>query len=484
MSAWASATARCPSPGLPCLSRAGLATSETNWQPHGWADADGDGCNTREEVLIAQSRTPVATGAGCKILAGEWLDPFTGRVTTAASQLEVDHLVALADAHRSGGWDWPPERKVAFANDLDTPELHAVWGPENQAKADDGPDGWLPPNQAWRCQYVLAYATVKVRWDLTATAEQWAAMQRVWADCQAVASATIPSASPAGESGVTGSAEARHRITVVLRGDELVDVLDALAALRRRPPHEVVGELVEAQLRLAGQDPDIDRLVRARRRRRARRRGLRLVWGEAPSATNTLTPMRRPSSWPAQPAHGEFVVLPLDVPPTLLEAVGYDGDARYVALWHLGDDVMVSDASSTRSGRWRGLEAFIAHPLGRALLGPYQLMAGADGGDPYIGAPHRLLVDRWEQSVAVGEAADVEAFIRSQPNTLAALTEGMEPSAVEALVTEHLHRTPHVDVEAVLAGMAAADEACEAVERWLDARLQEVRDAGESPSDR
>jgi hypothetical protein len=169
-----------------------------DWQAHGWADADGDGCNTREEVLIAQSRTPVATGAGCKILAGEWLDPFTGRTSTVASQLEIDHLVALADAHRSGGWAWPPERKVAFVNDLDSPELHAVWGAENQAKADDGPDGWLPPNQAWRCTYVAAYADVKARWDLTVTSAQWEAVERVWLGCGPAVMAAPPLAGAPG----------------------------------------------------------------------------------------------------------------------------------------------------------------------------------------------------------------------------------------------------------------------------------------------
>jgi hypothetical protein len=53
--------------------------------------------------------------------------------------------VALSDAHASGGWAWPPERKVAFANDLeDADELNATWGPENERKADYGPDRWSP----------------------------------------------------------------------------------------------------------------------------------------------------------------------------------------------------------------------------------------------------------------------------------------------------------------------------------------------------
>ena len=152
------------------------------WQPRGWADADRDGCNSREEVLLAEGRD-VVTGPGCKILSGVWTDRFTGRQVTSPSRVEVDHLVAVGDAHRSGGWAWPAERKVAFANDLEDPdELNAVEGAVNQAKADHGPDRWLPDPSA-RCWYVAAYARVKARWDLTVTPQQWAAIERVWAGC-------------------------------------------------------------------------------------------------------------------------------------------------------------------------------------------------------------------------------------------------------------------------------------------------------------
>jgi len=155
-----------------------------DWQPRGWADSDGNGCNTREEVLLAEAVGPVARAAGCKIVSGEWEDRYTGRRTTSPSELQVDHLVALSDASASGGWAWPPERKIAFANDLsDADELNAVWGPENERKADYGPDKWLPPAAGFRCAYVAAYSRIKARWDLTVTPQQWAAINLVWAGC-------------------------------------------------------------------------------------------------------------------------------------------------------------------------------------------------------------------------------------------------------------------------------------------------------------
>lgn len=156
------------------------------WQPHGWADVDGDGCNTRAEVLIAESSVPPRRGPDCRIGSGECDDRYTGRRITSPAALEIDHLVALADAHASGGWAWPADRKVTFANNTDdADELNATWGPENQRKSDGGPDRWLPPNVAFRCAYVAAYAAIKARWALTVTPAQWAAVERVWSGCRA-----------------------------------------------------------------------------------------------------------------------------------------------------------------------------------------------------------------------------------------------------------------------------------------------------------
>ena len=76
-----------PDPGRPRYVR-------DEWQPRGWADADGDGCNAREEVLLSESATPAQVGPGCKILAGEWEDRYTGRRLTSPGNIQIDHLVS------------------------------------------------------------------------------------------------------------------------------------------------------------------------------------------------------------------------------------------------------------------------------------------------------------------------------------------------------------------------------------------------------
>jgi hypothetical protein len=48
------------------------------------------------------------------IIGGTWHDPYSGNTVTHPGDLDIDHLVPLANAHVSGGWTWDPERKRAI----------------------------------------------------------------------------------------------------------------------------------------------------------------------------------------------------------------------------------------------------------------------------------------------------------------------------------------------------------------------------------
>ena len=110
----------------------------------GWIDADHDGCDTREEVLIVESIEPpvVSRIGGCVVASDAWLDPYTGTTFTSPGELDIDHVVPLADAWVSGVSTWSPEQRVSFANDLDAPELVAVSYMVNRSKGDRSPDEW------------------------------------------------------------------------------------------------------------------------------------------------------------------------------------------------------------------------------------------------------------------------------------------------------------------------------------------------------
>lgn len=134
--------------------------------PH-WRNADGDGCDTRAEVLIAESLERVTTGDGCRIRGGRWRSPYDGVVTRDSSTFDVDHLVPLKEAWESGARGWPEARRQAFANDLGDPRtLRAVTASSNRSKGDRSPDEWMPPNAALACRYLGWWIAVKVRWRL------------------------------------------------------------------------------------------------------------------------------------------------------------------------------------------------------------------------------------------------------------------------------------------------------------------------------
>ena len=98
--------------------------------------------------------------------------------------MDIDHLVPLANAHGSGAWDWPAERKKLYANYLDQPEhLIAVTARANRSKSAKGPDQWKPEERTYWCQYAIDWITIKGTWDLTVTEEEHAALCQMLDTC-------------------------------------------------------------------------------------------------------------------------------------------------------------------------------------------------------------------------------------------------------------------------------------------------------------
>jgi len=133
-----------------------------------WADADGDCQDTRQEVLAVESTVPVVWDErGCRVLSGAWTCPYTGETYTDAGLLDIDHVVALREAHYSGGHSWPEDQKNLYFNSLDNPaHLRAVSRSANRSKGSRQPHEWLPTNAAFRCQYLRDWITVKLAWSL------------------------------------------------------------------------------------------------------------------------------------------------------------------------------------------------------------------------------------------------------------------------------------------------------------------------------
>jgi len=133
-----------------------------------WYDADRDGCNTRKEVLIAESLDPVQIGSGCSISGGRWFSIYDNVETTDSSKFDIDHMVPLSEAWDSGAWNWNADQRKHFANDLDQPFfLIAVTASSNRSKSDRDPAQWMPPNAGYHCTYVRIWIEIKRAWDLS-----------------------------------------------------------------------------------------------------------------------------------------------------------------------------------------------------------------------------------------------------------------------------------------------------------------------------
>ncbi|MFD3456743.1 HNH endonuclease family protein [Streptomyces sp. NPDC058691] len=138
--------------------------------PH-WITISG-ACDTRETVL-KRDGSGVVTNSSCSATSGSWYSVYDGATWTAASDLDIDHLVPLAEAWDSGASAWTTSRRQSFANDLTRPQLIAVTDNVNQAKGDQDPATWMPSRTAYACTYVRAWVQVKYYYGLSVdTAEK------------------------------------------------------------------------------------------------------------------------------------------------------------------------------------------------------------------------------------------------------------------------------------------------------------------------
>jgi hypothetical protein len=179
-------------PGLPTLAEArdeladlavGPERSSADYDrelfPH-WS-YQGDGCDTRDLVLQRDGER-ISDGDGCSI-TGRWYSVYDGESWTDTGDVDVDHVVALAEAWASGASEWTTDEREAFANDLEQPQLIAVTDNVNQEKSDQDPAEWLPPLTDYHCTYARAWTHVKHHYDLAVDEAELAALNDILSGC-------------------------------------------------------------------------------------------------------------------------------------------------------------------------------------------------------------------------------------------------------------------------------------------------------------
>lgn len=146
-----------------------------------WSDAgtagllwSRNGCDTRNDLLRRDLDNPeIRPGTnGCVAVAGTLPDPYTGTVIDFhrngnPSAVQIDHIIPLAEAWRTGAANWDDDTRLNFAND--PLNLLAVDGPANQSKGDSPPSEWMPDPDNLQCSYAARYAAVAVAYDLPVT---------------------------------------------------------------------------------------------------------------------------------------------------------------------------------------------------------------------------------------------------------------------------------------------------------------------------
>lgn len=148
--------------------------------PH-WITIEGN-CNTREMVLKRDADT-VTEGSDCYPTSGSWTSFYDGVKTTNPSDLDIDHIVPLAEAWRSGARDWTTDKRQDFANDLDDPQLIAVTDNLNEAKGDQDPTTWQPPADSAHCDYAKWWIAVKHKWALHLQSAEKTSLQSMLDTC-------------------------------------------------------------------------------------------------------------------------------------------------------------------------------------------------------------------------------------------------------------------------------------------------------------
>jgi hypothetical protein len=150
----------------------------------GWVDIDRNGCDTRNDELKFRLTNKAMSGS-CKVLSGDLQDPYTGTTIHfeygGASEVDIDHMVALSDAWQKGAASWQFAQRVAFAND--PLNLEPVDASVNRQKSDGDTATWLPPNKRYRCEYVARQVAVKTKYGVWVTQAELDAMVRVLDTC-------------------------------------------------------------------------------------------------------------------------------------------------------------------------------------------------------------------------------------------------------------------------------------------------------------
>ncbi len=148
--------------------------------PH-WITVSGT-CDTRDEVL-KRDGTGVTVDAQCEPTAGRWYSVYDATYVEDDAAIDIDHIVPLAEAWKSGANGWTTAKRQQFANDRSIAQLIAVSASSNRSKGDRDPSEWKPTNASVHCIYAREWIWVKYTYGLSLQSAEKTALQGMLAAC-------------------------------------------------------------------------------------------------------------------------------------------------------------------------------------------------------------------------------------------------------------------------------------------------------------
>lgn len=205
------------------------------WAPNGWVDADDTGCDTQQDILLrdTDSESQVVDNADdCRLIYGTATDPFSGQFIEhdrdaedfGRTPFDIDHIVPIGEAHRSGAADWDDQTRQEFYQDKEN--LLAVDAAQNRAKSDADVNNYLPPNQALYCDYVATHVYIKHKYDLTMDQAEYDVAASVLDDEECQATVAQPAVAMSGVEQTDMDAQADGSIEATDHDATMSQILD------------------------------------------------------------------------------------------------------------------------------------------------------------------------------------------------------------------------------------------------------------------
>lgn len=159
---------------------------------HMWNHVEGKPSSySTRDLVLDRDLTNVGYKSNGRVKEGDFVDPYTGvsfkfEAGTGRQHdggIQIDHVVAYAEAYNSGLKDKTSAERDAYYNDPYV--LLASKGSANQEKSDADAAEWLPSNTSFHCEYVARQVGIKAKYGLSVDPAEKEAISNVLESCPA-----------------------------------------------------------------------------------------------------------------------------------------------------------------------------------------------------------------------------------------------------------------------------------------------------------